>query len=208
MNMTAMGLSFEQLLKLSFVIPVLLVLSIFVLAQSLERLWTYLVLEGMPYSLLGQIFKHLQAGEKQEAVDLCQRKSGTVAEAFADLLQRDPNDTDALMESYSIYRQKLQMRLSRRVGLFGTASFISPLIGLLGTVLGVMRAFHDLAAAGTGGPSVVAAGISEALIATAAGIGVAVLSSIFYNYFTMSLRYRLNLFDLWAMQLADWLKKR
>ena len=71
-----------------------------------------------------------------------------------------------------------------------------------------MRAFHDLARAGTGGPAVVAAGISEALVATAAGIGVAVLAAVFYNYFTLSLKYRLNLLDLWASQLVDLLQKR
>ncbi len=111
-------------------------------------------------------------------------------------------DTERLIETFQLYRQKLQMDLSRRVGLFGTASFISPLIGLMGTVLGIMRAFHDLAAAGAGGPAVVAAGISEALVTTAAGIAVAVISAIFYNYFTLGARHRLNTADLWVFELA------
>jgi biopolymer transport protein ExbB len=97
----------------------------------------------------------------------------------------------------------MSMDLSRRVGLFGTASFISPLIGLMGTVLGIMRAFHDLAAAGAGGPAVVAAGISEALVTTATGIGVAVMSAVLYNYFTLSVRHRLNTADLWVFELAS-----
>ncbi|MBD3272694.1 MAG: hypothetical protein GF384_09190, partial [Elusimicrobia bacterium] len=64
----------------------------------------------------------------------------------------------------------------------------SPLLGLLGTVLGIMRAFHDMSIAGSGGPSIVAAGISEALITTVVGITVAIPSAILYNYFTFQLR--------------------
>ena len=100
------------------------------------------------------------------------------------------------------------MDLTRRVGLFGTASFIAPLIGLMGTVLGIMRAFHDLSVAGAGGPTVVAAGISEALITTAAGIGLAVLSALFYNYFTLTARHRLNMADLWVFEIANLLGQR
>lgn len=73
----------------------------------------------------------------------------------------------------------------------------------MGTVLGIMRAFHDLAIAGAGGPVVVAAGISEALVATAAGIGVAVMSAVFYNYFTLAARQRLSQADLWVFELAE-----
>jgi biopolymer transport protein ExbB/TolQ len=60
----------------------------------------------------------------------------------------------------------------------------APLIGLLGTVWGIMRAFHDLAATGSAGPSVVAAGIAEALFTTAAGLVVAVPAVMLYNHFT------------------------
>jgi biopolymer transport protein ExbB/TolQ len=92
------------------------------------------------------------------------------------------------------------------VGIFGTASFIAPLIGLMGTVLGIMRAFHDLSAAGAGGPAVVAAGISEALVATVFGIGLAVVAALFYNYFTLTARHRLNTADLWVLEMAQLLE--
>ena len=104
--------------------------------------------------------------------------------------------------------QKYQLVLSRRLGLFGTISFIAPLVGLLGTVLGVMRAFHDLAIKGTGGPTTVAAGISEALIATAAGIAVAVTSAILYNYFTTVMKSRMALFAVWLQELAGLMEKK
>src|SRR6266705_100232 len=89
------------------------------------------------------------------------------------------------MESiFALYRMKLQGLLNKHLALFGTFAFIGPLLGLLGTVLGVIRAFRDLALSGSGGPTIVAAGIAEALIATAAGIAVAVTAAVLYNYFT------------------------
>jgi biopolymer transport protein TolQ len=60
---------------------------------------------------------------------------------------------------------------------------VAPLIGLLGTVWGIMRAFHDMARTGSAGPSVVAAGVAEALFTTAAGLLVAVPAVLIYNNF-------------------------
>ena len=102
----------------------------------------------------------------------------------------------------ALYYQRVQALLSRRLGLFGTLSFISPLLGLLGTVLGVMRAFRDLALSGSGGPPIVAAGISEALISTAAGIAVAVTAALVYNYFNFRLKYVLNSLNIFGQEIA------
>ena len=67
--------------------------------------------------------------------------------------------------------------------MLGTVGASAPFIGLFGTVIGIIKAFHNMALMGSGGFSVVAAGISEALIATALGLVVAILAVIFYNYF-------------------------
>ncbi len=75
------------------------------------------------------------------------------------------------------------LRLSAHLGIVGTIGNISPFIGLFGTVLGIIRAFRDIGQVGAAGPAVVAAGISEALIATAAGLCVAISAVIVYNLF-------------------------
>ena len=67
--------------------------------------------------------------------------------------------------------------------ILGTVGASAPFIGLFGTVVGIIRAFHAMALAGTGGFGVVAAGISEALIATALGLGVGIVAVVFYNFF-------------------------
>jgi len=76
------------------------------------------------------------------------------------------------------------MRLEKNMGVLATLGSMTPFIGLLGTVLGIVRAFQDLAHASAGGPGVVAAGIAEALVATAAGLVVAIPALMFFNYFS------------------------
>lgn len=191
------------MLKTSLVMPVLLVLSIAVFAQALERIWVFFFEETMPDSFWEALRARVEGGDEPGALTACMNAPGIAAEAMARLLSLPAAGPEASLDHAELYRRRLEMALSRRLGLFGTSSFIAPLIGLLGTVLGIMRAFHDLAAAGAGGPAVVAAGISEALVATAAGIGVAVASSILYNGFSLTLRRRLGLLDLWVLELAE-----
>lgn len=75
------------------------------------------------------------------------------------------------------------VEMEKYLAVLATIGSVAPFIGLYGTVLGVMTAFNDLATAGSGGATVVAAGIAQALVATAAGLLVAVPAVAFYNYF-------------------------
>jgi biopolymer transport protein ExbB len=81
-------------------------------------------------------------------------------------------------------RQLAAIELRRRLVVLGTVGAIAPFIGLFGTVVGIMNAFRHMAATGQGGFAVVASGISEALIATAAGIAVAIVAVVLYNAFS------------------------
>jgi biopolymer transport protein ExbB len=74
--------------------------------------------------------------------------------------------------------------VERRLAILGTIANATPFIGLLGTVIGIIRAFHSISVSGGGGLGTVAGGISEALISTAAGLAVAIPASMFFNYFT------------------------
>jgi len=197
-----------QALRVSAAMPVLLLLSVLVLGQALERLYVFWISRRLPSGLWQRVREKLEEGDPSSALGLCRLSSGIMEQALERLLSIPEPNGEKLVEAFQLYRHRLSRDLSRRVGLFGTASFIAPLIGLLGTVLGIMRAFHDLSAAGAGGPAVVAAGISEALVTTAAGIGVAVMSAVFYNYFTLSARDRLSEADLWIFELASLLERR
>ena len=74
--------------------------------------------------------------------------------------------------------------LDSRLALLGTIANAAPFVGLLGTVIGIIRAFHVIALNTGGGITTVAGGISEALVSTAAGLAVAIPASMIYNYFT------------------------
>ena len=95
---------------------------------------------------------------------------------------------EAVQQSIAMQIAGLQQRLS----LLGTIASTAPYIGLFGTVLGILKAFHDIAVSGQTGASVVAGGISEALITTALGLGVAIPAVIAYNSFSA----RINEFAL------------
>ena len=79
-------------------------------------------------------------------------------------------------------RQESAYELRRGLWLVGTIGSLAPYVGLFGTVIGIIRAFSDMAEHGAGGFEVVASGISEALIATAAGLAVAIIALMFFNF--------------------------
>ena len=202
------SLTLGQALRVSATMPVLLVLSVLVVAQALERVYVFWFSQRLPDQLWRRVRSRLEDGDLTGAAGLCKLGAGTMEQALERLLSLPEPSMERLVETFQLYRQRLSMDLSRRVGFFGTCAFIAPLIGLMGTVMGIMRAFHDLSATGAGGPAVVAAGISEALVATAAGIGVAVMSSVVYNYFTLTARQRLSTADLWVLEIASLLEQR
>jgi len=89
----------------------------------------------------------------------------------------------------------LKLSLEKRLGILATFGNNAPFIGLFGTVLGVIKAFHDLATAKQFGVSVVMEGISQALVATALGLFVAIPSVIAYNYFVRKIKSILLIYE-------------
>jgi biopolymer transport protein ExbB len=168
----------------------LLLCSIVALAVAGERLYA---LRGLDARMLGvsrQIGFLLRRGDLDGARDLVQREAGDlpIGRIYQELL---PHAADApiddLLALADGHRVEQSQALRRNVWLLGTIGSAAPFIGLFGTVLGIMRAFHSMALAGTGGFAVVAAGISEALVATALGLAVAIVAVVLYNYFQVRL---------------------
>ena len=95
------------------------------------------------------------------------------------------------------------IKLEKYTSVVGTIGNISLYIGLFGTVIGVVRAFHDISSIGTGGISTVIGGVSQALIATATGLMVAIPAVIAYNYFVKRIDQFVNDMELCASELLD-----
>src|SRR5262249_46633284 len=127
------AMSLGQMMRLSVAMPILLVLSVLVMGQALERLYVYWFSRRLPGGLWDRAKARLEEGDVEGALALFRMSHGVLARAFERLLSLPEPTTERLVEAFQLYRQTFEMDLSRRVGLFGTASFISPLIGLMGT---------------------------------------------------------------------------
>ena len=117
------------------------------------------------------------------------------------LSSKDPHIKAKWLNALERERQMVNQTLKRNLWILGSIATSAPFIGLFGTVVGILHSFSDIAKAGAGGFAVVAAGISEALIATAVGIVVAVIASLAYNAFqtrwnTLVLMIRLQMEEL------------
>lgn len=170
------------------IMGILLVCSITLVAYTFERVIFYTKYGSFPKELWNKIRKLVHEGKVQDAISLCSNDSGIYSKIFLSGLERAHLSRTDVEDSIYIQREEAQEQFRRNLGVFGTMSFVSPLLGLLGTVMGIYRAFHDLALTGSGGPAIVAAGVSAALLTTIAGISVAVPSAVIYNYFTFRLR--------------------
>ncbi len=94
-------------------------------------------------------------------------------------------------------------RLERYLGVLATLGNVSPFVGLFGTVLGIIRAFEAIAKTGSGGLGTVSAGIAEALVATAAGLFVAIPAVMAYNYFLGKVKLFATAMDNTASEMVD-----
>lgn len=162
----------------------LVLFSVVTLGVIVERLVYFVKRGGSPDELLKNVLLRISRGEIKEAAWECETSrhpAGAVAlQAFS---TRDRSDS-SIEERFQITLSQQKLMLERNLNILGTMAAIAPLVGLLGTVWGIMRAFSDMAKVGSAGPSVVAAGVAEALVTTAAGLVVAVPALMLYNHFT------------------------
>ncbi len=160
----------------------LLLFSILTWAVILERAYVYLSFRPKLNKLVNTLQTALKTGDLATAKQVCHSTGSFIGEMFLGAL-----DTTKPRESLerTVDRNKLRTvnYLKKNLWILGTIGSASPFVGLLGTVVGIVKAFRDMGEKGAGGFSVVASGISEALIATAAGLVVAIIAVLTYNIF-------------------------
>lgn len=168
----------------------LILCSVVAVAIAGERLWALRGLDARMISLSKQIGFLMRRGDTEGAGDLIDREGSDLplGEVYRQLLAHaSTTAVEDLLVIADGHRLEQSQGLRRNIWILGTIGSAAPFIGLFGTVVGIMRAFHSMAQAGAGGFAVVAAGISEALVATALGLGVAILAVAVYNYFQVRL---------------------
>jgi biopolymer transport protein ExbB len=163
----------------------LIFLSVISVTVVLERLWSLKNLSSITLRITESLLDPLKKGQRDLAIAMCKQHSDCpVGRIVLNILNHDTASRPELTNSVAIEAMfEEAQRLKKNLWILGTVASSAPFIGLLGTVVGIIKSFESMAIAGTGGFAVVAAGISEALVATALGLGVAIIAVIFYNYF-------------------------
>jgi biopolymer transport protein ExbB len=162
--------------------PILLA-SIVAMAIIGERFWSLQTSRVSPENLVAQVWQWLRAGMLDERRMQQLRAGSPLGQVLAAGLANRNFDRTVIKESIEEAGRHAVHHLERYLNTLGTIAAISPLMGLLGTVFGMIKMFAALKTHGVGDPSALAGGIAEALITTAAGLTVAIPALYFYRYF-------------------------
>jgi biopolymer transport protein ExbB len=205
--------SFHQVLKEKFIegdpiymTPVLLCL-ILGLAIALERIITLNLATTNTKKLLTKVEEALASGGVEAAKEITRSTKGPVASIFTQGLMRYSEGIDMVEKSIISYGSVEMGRLEK--GLIWISLFISlaPMLGFMGTVIGMIFAFDTIEAAGDISPSIVAGGIKIALLTTVAGLIVAIILQVFYNYLVSKIDSLVNDMEDASISLVDVLVK-
>ena len=174
-----------ELLTSGCPLMVLIVLSsVIAVAICLERLYTLNPKKIAPPHLLATVWKQLKAGEMDAGKLTTLKQSSPLGRMLAAGRANAYHGRDVMKESIEEAAGHVVHDLERYLNTLGTIAAVAPLMGLLGTVMGMIKVFAEIMTQGTGNASVLAGGISEALITTAAGLCVAIPALIMHRYFT------------------------
>lgn len=200
-----MDSSFFSMVKSSLTMMVLIGLSVIVFTIVLERYWYLRRSTVDAKRFLEKIKKLILDKSYPEAVKMCEQHIKPLLNVMkVGIINRHllKEDVEELMNSA---RLEEKAKLEKFLLFLGSMGTIGPLLGLLGTVVGLSRAFKDLALSGSAGPSVVAAGISEALYATITGLAIAIPTVIFYNSLMGKARRINSDIEISSKRLLVWL---
>ena len=164
--------------------------SVIALAVAVERGIALLGFLGGVRRLADAATRALYRGDLDDARTQCERSGSPAADVFLAALVvgapsrpgARPATPERIMAAVERERQQVNLKLRRNLWILGTVGATAPFVGLFGTVVGIMEAFRQMAHTGQGGFTVVAAGISEALITTAGGIAVAIEAVVIFNF--------------------------
>jgi biopolymer transport protein ExbB len=174
----------ELLIAGGWLMVLIVLCSIIVLSICAERLYTLNAKKIAPPHLLATVWKQLKAGEMDATRLRTLKQSSPLGRILAAGLGNAYHGRDVMKESIEEAAGHVVHDLERYLNTLGTIAAVAPLLGLLGTVVGMIKVFAEIMTQGTGNASALAGGISEALITTAAGLTVAIPALVMHRYFT------------------------
>jgi biopolymer transport protein ExbB len=160
----------------------IIVCSVIAGAIVLERLWTLQQRRVMPPDLARRIWALVETGQVNEKVIAALEANSPLGKLLATGLVNRQRPRQVLMDRIEDTGRHVAHDLDRFLNTLGTIAGVAPLLGLLGTVTGIIKAFSAISTGGLGDPRLLSGGISEALVCTAAGLCVAIPSYVAYRY--------------------------
>lgn len=204
---------FQQVLKEKFIegdwkfMGIVLLTLIFGLALAIERI-IYLNLSTTNTSkLLNKVEAALETGGVEKAKEVCKNTRGPVAGIFYQGLDRYNEGLEVVEKSIVGYGSVLMGRLESGLSWIALFIALAPMLGFMGTVIGMIQAFDDIAAAGDISPTIVASGIKVALLTTVFGLIVAIILQIFNNYIVSKIDSLVNSMEDSSITFIDILTK-
>jgi biopolymer transport protein ExbB len=177
--------------------------SIVALAIIIERLWSLQVRRVLPKNLVAQVWRWDKIHQlNDEHLKELQASSPLGSVLAAGIANRKQN-REVMKESIEDTGRHVVHELEHYLNTLGTIAAITPLLGLLGTVIGMIKVFATITTMGVGNPGALAGGISEALITTAAGMSVAIPTLMFYRYFRGKVRMLVLRMEQEAMGMVE-----
>jgi biopolymer transport protein ExbB len=192
--------AYEFLSRGGPVMPVLLAGSVVCTAVIFERLWMLRRSRILPNRLQIQIDALLTENKITDALAVCRASDAPLARIVGDGLSKLDEPKEELKEILEASGKRQISAMETRLDTLATLASVGPLLGLLGTVTGMIRTFMVVGATGLGDPIRLSKGIAEALICTAAGMVVAIPAFIFHRYF-------LNRIDRMSLEMEDFGRK-
>lgn len=183
-------------------LPILLC-SVAVIAICIERLWTLNERKIAPRALLGEVWSWLKNNQLSTVKIKELRDSSPLGKIFAAGLSNSRHGRDVMKDSIEEAANQVVHELERFLNVLGTIAAVAPLIGLLGTVVGMIQVFTAIMLEGTGNAGVLAGGISQALITTAAGLTVAIPALMAHRYFQRKVDSIVVTMEQEAVKLVD-----
>ncbi|MCY4419185.1 MAG: MotA/TolQ/ExbB proton channel family protein [Cytophagales bacterium] len=204
---------FHQVIKQQFIagdwryMSLVLICLILGLAVALERIITLNLASVDTDELLRKVEAAVRGGDIERAKKVCRNHSGPVASIFSQGFLRISEGIDAVEKSIVAYGSVEMGKLEKGVVWISLFISLAPMLGFLGTVIGMVNAFDAIAAAGDVSPSLVADGIKIALITTVGGLIVAIILQLFYNYVVSKIDSIVNKMEDASISLVDILVK-
>lgn len=191
----------------------ILLLAILGLAVVLDRLFYFTIKESKNMEKMKEdVIKLIKEDKLKEAIELCGTHKSSISKVLKGILKEVYYDEEAEIALLEEKAREVALeelpKIEKNMWILGMSAQLSPLVGLLGTVTGIILSFKVMAQSGTGDPKVLASSISIALVTTAGGLFVAIPSVFAYNYLNRRIDIILNNIEKISVEIINVLRKR